>query len=138
MNRPNTREGLAANIGSAATYINQYYYATDVGLYYYSDGSDWKISIFDQVYSVTNYSGAITTGGTAQLVMVANLKRKWLLFQNTSSADMYIGIGYAPTAINGLLVAKAGGQVRFDTFIPTDAIYVLCDTSTKTFCCLEG
>jgi hypothetical protein len=138
MSRHNTRKGPAANIGSAATYSNQYYYGIDTGLYYYSNGSSWTIKTFDDARGVVNQSGAITTGNTAQLVMPANTDRRWLFFQNLSDTAMYLGIGYAPTTTNGMLIAASGGNIRFEVFVPTDAIYVLCASSTKAFSCLEG
>jgi hypothetical protein len=139
MNRPNTRSGTLADIGSAATYTNQYYYETVAGIYYYSNGTEWKTATFDASSSVKNYSGAITTAGTAQLVMPANSARKWLYFQNNgSNNDMFIGIGYTPTTDNGIVVLKVNGSLRFDSFVPTEAIYVICGAVGHKFCCLEG
>jgi hypothetical protein len=138
MQRENTRSGLFANIGAASSYSNQYYFATDLGIYYYSDGTNWTTATFDKANSVYNWSGTIATGNTAQLVIAPNQKRKWLFFQNNSNADMYIGIGYAPTTSNGILVAKSGTIIRFDGYVPMDSIYVLCATGSNPFVCLEG
>jgi hypothetical protein len=139
MNRENTRSGLAADIGAAASYSNQYYYGTDTGVYYYSDGTSWAIKTFDTARSVYNRAGTITTGNTAQLVAPAATKRKWLFFQNLATdADMYLGIGYIPTTSNGMFIARSGGNIRFEVYVPSDAIYVLCASSSKAFVCLEG
>lgn len=139
MNRKNTRSGLFADIGSAATYSNQFYYVTDIGIYYYSDGTNWTTATFDTSSNVKNQSGTITTINVAQLVMPANLSRKWLFFQNNGNSEtMYVGLGYAPTTNNGIIVLKNGGSIRFDSFVPTDAIYVLCGGANHAFCCLEG
>jgi hypothetical protein len=138
MNRPNTRSGLAADIGSAATYSNQYYYGTDTGIYYYSNGTSWTVKTFDEGRSVVNQSGTIATGGTAQLLLAANTDRRWFFFQNTSNDDMYLGFGYTPTTTNGIFVAKSGTIFQLSDFVPTDAVFVFCANSTKTFCCLEG
>jgi len=138
MARHNSRSGLAADIGAAASYSNQYYYGTDTGLYYYSNGAAWTIKTFDDARSVVNRAGSIATGNTAQLVMSANTDRRWLFFQNLSDTDMYLGIGYAPTTSNGMFIAKSSGNVRFEVFVPTDAIYVLCSAASKVFSCLEG
>jgi hypothetical protein len=138
MNRENTRSGLAADIGAAASYSDQYYYGTDTGVYYYSDGTSWTIKTFDVAHSLHNHSSTITTGNTAQLITAASTKRKWLFFQNLSDTDMYLGIGYIPTTSNGMFIAKSGGNIRFEVYVPTDAIRVLCASSSKAFVCLEG
>lgn len=139
MNRKYTeREGTFADIGSASTYSNQYYYATDVGLYYYSNGTAWTVAVFDKGNSLSNLSGAISVANAAQLLAPADTSRKFLFFQNTSGAAMYIGIGYVPTADNGILVAASGGILRFETFVPTDAVRVFCVTQSSKFVCLVG
>lgn len=138
MNRENTRSGLAADIGAADWYSEQYYYGTDTGVYYYSDGTSWTIKTFDAAHSLHNHSSTITTGNTAQLITAASTKRKWLFFQNLSDTDMYLGIGYVPTTSNGMFITKSGGNIRFEVYVPTDAIHVLCASSSKAFVCLEG
>jgi hypothetical protein len=138
MSRKYTREGLAADIGAASSYSNQYYYGTDTGVYYYSDGSNWTITTFNEGRSVENHSDSITTGGTAQLVMSANADRKWLFFQNLSDTDMYLGLGYVPTATTGMMIAKNGTSLKLEAFVVTDAIYVLCTLASKVFIALEG
>lgn len=139
MNRKYTeREGAFADIGSASTYRDQYYYATDVGLYYYSNGTAWTVTVFDKGNSLSNLSGSISAGSTAQLITSADTSRKFLFFQNTSGVAMYVGIGYVPTADNGILVASGGGILRFETFVPTDAVRVFCATSSSKFVCLVG
>lgn len=47
MPRKNTRSGLVEDRGSAITYTNSYYYATDESKYYLSDGVSWKEQSFD-------------------------------------------------------------------------------------------
>ena len=138
MSRKYTREGLAASIGAAYSYSNQYYYGTDTGVYYYSDGSNWTITTFNEGRSVENHSGNITAGGTAQLVMSANADRKWLFFQNLSDTDMYLGLGYVPTATTGMMIAKSGTSLKLEAFVVTDAIYVFCASTSKVFIALEG
>ena len=138
MNRPNTRSGLFSAIGAASSYKDQYYYAIDTGIYYYSNGTVWNTSNFDVSNTVNNLSGSIAAANTAQLVVAANTARKWLYFQNNGSADMYLGLGYTPTDTNGMIVLKSGGYVKFESYVPTDAIYVICSGVSHTFCCLEG
>ena len=139
MNRKYTeREGVFADIGSASTYSNQYYYATDTGLYYYSNGTVWAVAVFAKGNSVSNLSGSIATANTAQLIAPADTSRNFLLFQNNSNTDMQIGIGYKPTADNGITVLKSGGILRFEAFVPTDAVYVFCTGVSHKFVCWVG
>ena len=139
MSRKYTREGLAADIGAASSYSNQYYYGTDTGVYYYSDGSNWTITTFNEGRSVENHSDSITTGGTAQLVMSANPDRKWLFFQNISNTHMHLGLGYIPTDDTGILVpANANASIQLEHYVVTDAIHVLCANAGKKYVALEG
>jgi hypothetical protein len=41
----------------------------------------------------TDYSGTITTGGTAQELVTGNLGRMYLFIQNVSSSDLWINFG---------------------------------------------
>ena len=89
--------------------------------------------------TVTNLSSTITTGGTSQLVAASNTSRKYFLIQNISDTDMYLGVGYTPTTTTGILLAKNGGGITFESgFIPTSAINVLCATTGKAFVALQG
>jgi hypothetical protein len=138
MSRKNTRSGLASAIGAASAYSNQYYYGTDTGVYYYSDGSSWTIATFSEGRGVVNRSGSIAAGNTAQVLMTANPDRKWFFFQNLSDTDMYLGLGYVPTTTNSIMVAKAGSSLKLEAFVVTDAVYVLCSAANKAFVALEG
>ncbi len=52
----------------------------------------------------------ITTGGAAQQVMAQNLNRKYLLFQNVSTNNMWIrfGVGNASNSQPSLLILPNG------------------------------
>lgn len=84
---------------------------------------------------------SITTGGTHQQVFASNASRKFLLIQNISDTDMYVGLGFNPsnTTPAGLLLAKSGGGVVFESnYIPTSEVRIVCATSGKRFVALEG
>lgn len=85
-----------------------------------------------------SFGGEIIEAGVAQEVIPAKLERKYLLVQNTSDRDMYVGIGVDPVVEGGLLLPKNGGSLICDLFIPTQAINIYCDTDGKTYMCLEG
>jgi hypothetical protein len=87
----------------------------------------------------TSFGGEIIAANVSQEIVPANLERKYLLIQNTSDKDMYVGIGEDPTELGrGLLIPKNGGSLICDLFIPTQAINIYCGTDGKTFVCLEG
>lgn len=139
MSRKNTRSGLASAIGAASVYSNQYYYGTDTGVYYYSDGSGWTITTFNEGRSVDNHSGVTLNSGAAKLVMPANPDRKWLFFQNISNAHMHLGLGYIPTDATGILVpADVNASIQLEHYVVTDAIYVTCANADKKYVALEG
>jgi len=82
-------------------------------------------------------SGAIAVGNTSQQITAANTARKYLLIQNISDTDMYLGIGETATT-SGLLVPKNGGCLGWDAFVPTNAVNVICTIATKKFVAFEA
>jgi hypothetical protein len=86
----------------------------------------------------TSFNGEINASGVAQQIVGENLNRKYLLVQNVSSHDMRVGIGIDPVSEGGLLLPKSGGSLICDLFIPTQAIYISCDTDGTEYVCLEG
>lgn len=84
---------------------------------------------------------SITTGGTHQQVFASNASRKFLLVQNLSDTDMYLGIGFNPsnTTPDGILLSKSGGGIVFESsYIPTQEIRIVCATAGKAFVALEA
>jgi hypothetical protein len=165
MLRKITNSGLLANRPSPLAVPNTYYFATDEGKYYSAEGEQWVERVVDvddvtpeaeAVLScglsytgaidpikvgaapVENLSGTITAGGTAQVVSTANTSRRFFLFQNISDTDMYVGIGVTPTVGTGLLIAKNGGTLTCDSFVPVEEIKVICVSSGKGFTALEA
>lgn len=96
-------------------------------------------NIIPQSGNITTRSSTITTGGTSQQVAASNTSRKYFAIQNISDTDMYLGVGYTPTTTTGILLTKSGGGLAFEsTFIPTQAINILCATTGKAFVAWEG
>lgn len=138
MFRKNIRQGTASDIGAASAHSNEYFYDTEKGIYYYSDGTSWSITTFHEGRSVANHSG-VTLNNVAKLVMPANPDRKWLFFQNISNAHMHLGLGYVPTDVTGILIPKdVNASLQLEHYVVTGAIYVLCNTSNKNYVALEG
>jgi hypothetical protein len=165
MLRKITNSGLLADRPNPLAVPNTYYFATDEGKYYSSEGEQWVERIIDVddispeaesvltcglshtgaidpikvgAAPVTNLSDTITAGGTAQVVSVANDSRRFFLFQNISDTDMYVGVGVTPTVGTGLLIAKNGGTLTCDSFVPVEEIQVICATTGKVFTAFES
>ena len=98
-----------------------------------------SVTALSSTGTITTRSSTITTGGTSQQVSASNSSRKYFVIQNISDTAMYLGVGYTPTTTTGLLLSANGGGMIFETsFIPTQAINVLCATTGKAFVAWEG
>jgi hypothetical protein len=87
----------------------------------------------------TDRSGSVTAGGTRQQVMAANANRRYLLFQNVSTGDLWVRFG---ANANGdqpsILVPSRRGFVMKDDFINTDALDVFGATTGQAFSAKEA
>lgn len=90
--------------------------------------------------SLTNRSGTIAAGGTAQQAMAANTARRYLLFVNVSDTDMWINLGATAVANQPSILVKAGGGsfVMEGSFVSTELVSVICATTGKAFTAKEG
>jgi hypothetical protein len=90
--------------------------------------------------TLTDRSGTITAGGTAQQAMAANSARKYLLIQNISDTNMWFN--FTTTAVTDspslLLIANGGSFVQEASFVSTEAISIICATTGKKFTAKEG
>lgn len=89
--------------------------------------------------TLTDYSGSITTGGTAQTPLPANSNRVYLLIQNTSTDDLYFN--FTATAITdspSVLLKSGEALVMESTFVSTEAISIIGATTGQTFTIKEG
>jgi hypothetical protein len=104
-----------------------------------TNAGNFKVSIEEQSKSasVTQF-GTITTGGTAQTVMVQNLNRRAFEFYNTSDTAMTLAIGNTPTAIQGIPIPAGGWYVAANGISYTGAINIFCATTGKTFTFIES
>lgn len=85
--------------------------------------------------TLTDGSGTITTGGTAQLVFAANPNRRYLLIQNQSSGVLWFN--WTATAVEGQpsaqLAANGGSFVMESGFVSTEAISIIGATTGQAF-----
>lgn len=88
--------------------------------------------------SPTGASGTITVGGTAQVLLAANASRKYLRFQNTSSAVLWLNDNGGTAGANaGDSIEIAVGQM-YETYPGTassKAISVFGATTGQQFAC---
>jgi len=77
-----------------------------------------------------NIGPATQTSGTSNTTasVITNLVSGYvyLLFVNTSSVDMYLGVsGTTPTINSGILVKANGGSLELKDYIPTGNVSVI-------------
>jgi hypothetical protein len=91
------------------------------------------------VQAITDRSGTIATGGTAQQVMAVNHNRRGILFQNVSDTDMWVDFGATAVADSPSIKVAAGLALPFmGSFMPTQYMSVICATTGKKYTCKES
>lgn len=89
---------------------------------------------------LTDHSGSIATGGTAQDIVASSATRKYLLIQNNDPAeDMWIDFGVdAIVGQPSFLIPAGGGFVMDAAFVSTDRISVVAATTSHPFTAKVG
>jgi len=83
-----------------------------------------------------DFSGSITTGGTAQDVYPTDAHPiEGLEFYNTSDTVMYIDWDRPATPTKGIPVQPGQGWFSTVSLVPKGRMSVLCATTGKTFVC---
>lgn len=89
--------------------------------------------------TLTDRSGTITTGGTAQSVAASLTTRKYFLFQNHSDTVMWINFGATAVADQPSIKVDAGAGFTFEgSFCSNQSVSVICATTGKKFTAKEG
>ena len=91
--------------------------------------------------SLTTRFGTPTTANTAFATSaVTNASRKYLLIQNvtTGSNVITVGIGFTPTATQGIQLTAGAGITFESSYIPTGAVYILSSVTQSNFTVLEA
>lgn len=87
-------------------------------------------------------SGTVTSGGTSQQVMPANLSRTYLMCQNpiTATETLFVSVDTAASTSAGSIELAPGGTVTWTVggFIPTGAVFVTAATTAHRFVCKRG
>lgn len=88
---------------------------------------------------LTDRSGSIAAGGVSQQVMAANPARVLFLFQNISSATMYVNFGAAAVVdSNSVKVLPEACFTWEQRAIVSQAAHVICATIASKFVAKEG
>ena len=91
--------------------------------------------------SLSDSSGTITTGGTAQTVFASNASRNYLLIVNNSSTDI-LWISFTTTAVQGrpsIPIYPAGGSFLMSTtYISTEAVSIIGATTGDSYTAKQG
>lgn len=92
--------------------------------------------------TLTNRSGTITVGGTAQAAMAANASRRYLLIRNPATETEALYFNFTTTAVvtgqPSITLQPGEGFVMENSFISTEAISVVAATTGHKFVAKEG
>lgn len=90
--------------------------------------------------ALTDKSGTITTGGTAQTAAAANTSRKYLFIQNPSTAPGSLWFSTVTTAVaaSPSIELVPGASDATGVFCPTGAVSVIAATTGHAFTMREG
>lgn len=88
--------------------------------------------------TLTDRSGSVTTGSTAQNIMSASAQRRGFFFQNLSTTDLWIRIAGTASAGSGSLKIVPDGYYESPDTIPAVGLVSLFGTTTgQAFSCQE-
>jgi hypothetical protein len=91
--------------------------------------------------TITDHSGTITTGGTAQQAVGANASRKYLLIANPLTATQILYFNFTASAVVGQPSIGLNPGDSFEMnggFVTTEAVSVLGATTNNPFVCKDG
>lgn len=90
--------------------------------------------------ALTNISGSIAAGATAQTISAATPARRYFFIQNLdASEDLWINFGTAAVADQPSIKIEAGGSFSMeDSFVSTQLISVIAATTGHKYTAKEG
>lgn len=102
------------------------------------DGSAVNQPVSGSTGTLTDRSGTITSGGTAQTIMAANATRRYLLIQNSSDTAMWCNFTTTAVASQPSFTLIAGASfVMENNAVSTEAISCIGATTGKIFTAKE-
>lgn len=89
--------------------------------------------------TLTNRSGTITVGGTAQQLMAANASRKYLFIQNLSTENMWINLTTTATTGQPSIKLLPNGVFSMEgAFVSTESVSVIAATTGSAYTAKEA
>jgi hypothetical protein len=89
--------------------------------------------------TLTDRSGTITTGGTAQVLAASNTTRKYLFIQNNSIAPLWYNFTTTAAQSQPSVQLAAGASMYFGgPYITTEAVSIIGATTGQAFTAKEG
>jgi hypothetical protein len=100
-------------------------------------------SILNDAVPVAASTSSTTSSfiNTPTQVFPAKSDRRFLLVQNLSDTDMYLGIGSTPSATTpqGILLSRnGGGFVAESSAVPSSEVQIVCSVASKRFHAIQG
>lgn len=89
--------------------------------------------------ALTDRSGTIASGGTAQQAMAANTSRRYLFFQNNSTGTLWVRLGAAAVQDQpSWQLPPRAVLVMEDGFVSTEALSVIGATTGQQYSAAEA
>ncbi len=89
--------------------------------------------------TLTDRSGTVTLGATAQQLAAANAARKYFFFQNNSVGDLWINFGVTAVASQPSIKIIAGNGFSMEnSFVSNQLVSVIGATTGQAFTAKEG
>jgi hypothetical protein len=89
--------------------------------------------------TLTDRSGSITTGGTAQQLAAANATRKYLLIQNISAGDLWLNFTTTAVSDQPSIKLTPGSSFSMEgSYVSTEAVSVIGATTGQKFTSKES
>lgn len=94
---------------------------------------------FRQKGPLTDRSGTITSGGSAQTLAAANPARSYFFFQNLSAGDLWLNFTTTAVASQPSLKVPTGNSFVMEAgFVSVELISIFGATTGQAFCAKEG
>jgi hypothetical protein len=89
--------------------------------------------------TLTDRSGTITAGGTAQQLAAANTSRKYFFVQNLSAENMWVNFTTTAVASQPSIRLTPGSSFTLEGgFVSTEAVHVIAATTGSAWSAKEG
>ena len=88
---------------------------------------------------LTDRSGQIAVGGTAQVVTLINRDRRYLLIQNTSAGDLWVNFTATAVVASPSIRIPTGLSLTFEnSFVTSEQLSIIGATTAQTFTAKEA